>query len=72
MQTTEFAVAQDFEHEPAFHWWVKHVLKKRDRIMASIRKQQPGYPKRSHKFGIELPKNVEEALALNAKNGNTL
>ena len=28
--------------------------------------------KRSHKFGIELPKIEEEAVALDVKNGNTL
>ena len=27
---------------------------------------------RIHKFGIELPKIVEQALALDAKNGNNL
>jgi hypothetical protein len=27
--------------------------------------------KRTHKFGIELPKTVKEALELNKKNGNT-
>ena len=72
VQTAEFAVAQGIEHEPFFNWWVKHVLKKRDRIIASIRKQQTRYLKKSHKFGIELPKTVEEVLALDAKNGNTL
>ena len=72
MQTAEFAVAQGIDHEPAFNWWVKHVLKKRDRIIASVRKQQTRYLKKSHKFGIELPKTVEQALALDAKNGNTL
>ena len=29
-------------------------------------------PEKNHKFGIELPKTVEQALALDAKNGNTL
>ena len=48
------------------------MVKKRDRIIASVRKQQMIYLKRSHKFGIELPKTVEKALALDAKNGNTL
>ena len=72
MQTAEFAVAQGIDHEPAFNWWVKHVLKKRDRIITSIRKQQTRYLKKSHKFGIELPNTVEETLALDAKNGNTL
>ena len=71
VQTAKFAVAQGIHHEPAFNCWVKHVLKKRDRIIASIRKWQTRYLKRSHKFGIELPKTVEEAYALDAKNGNT-
>ena len=48
------------------------MLKKRDRITASIRKWQITYLNRSHTFGIELPKTVEEALALDAMNGNTL
>ena len=34
----EFAAVQGIDHEPAFNWWVKYVLKKRDRIIASIRK----------------------------------
>ena len=37
MQTVEFAVAQEIDHKPAFNWWIRHVLKKRDRIIASIR-----------------------------------
>ena len=47
--------------------WVKHVLKKRDRILASIRKWQTRYLKRSHKFVIELPKTVQQAYALDTK-----
>ena len=46
------------------------MLKKIDRIIDSIRKQQTRYLKRSHTFGIELPKTVEQAYALDAKNGN--
>ena len=48
------------------------MLKKRDKIIASSRMRQSRYLKRNHKFGIELPKTVEEAYALDAKNGNTL
>ena len=72
VQRAELAVAQGIEHELAFNWWVKHMLKKRDRIISSVRKWQTRYLKRSHKFGIEFPKTVEQALALNAKIGNTL
>ena len=37
-QTADFAVVQEIDHEPAFNSWVNHVLKKRVRIIASIRK----------------------------------
>ena len=37
MQTGEFAAAQGIDHKIAFNWWVKHMLKKRDRVIASIR-----------------------------------
>ena len=65
VQKAEFAVAQRIDHEPAFNWWLKLVLKKRDRIMTSVRKRQTRNLKRSHKFGIELPNTVEETPALN-------
>ena len=47
------------------------MLKKRDRVIASIRKQQTRYSKTSQKHGIEFSKTVDEAYALDAKNGNT-
>jgi hypothetical protein len=36
-----------------------------------VRKPNPRYLKRTHKFGIELPKTIKEALELDKKNGNT-
>ena len=72
VQTAEFAIIKGIDHEPAFNWWVKHVLKKRERIIAGVRNLQTRYLKRSHKYGIELPKTVEKALTLDAMNGNTL
>ena len=71
VQTAEFAVTQGIDHKPAFNWWVKHVLKKRDRTIASVRIWQTRYLTKSHKFGIDLLKTVEEALTLDAKNGIT-
>ena len=60
------------DHEPAFNWWIPHVLKKRDRIISAVAKRSARYLKRTHKFGIEIPKTVTEALELDRKNGNTL
>jgi hypothetical protein len=62
---------QKLDHEPAFNWWVPHTLKKRNSIISLVKKRQTRYLKKTHKFGIEVPKTVEEALALDAKNGNT-
>jgi hypothetical protein len=72
IETAEYAVTKGINHEPAFNWWVPHVLKKLDRIISLVRKRTTHYLKRTHKFGIEVPKTVKEALALDPKIGNTL
>ena len=71
VQTAEYAVAQGIDHEPAFNWWVRHVLKKRDRIISLVKRRSARYHKRTHKWGIEVPKTVEEAIAIDKKNDNT-
>ena len=48
------------------------MLRKRDQIISLVRRRTTRYLKRTHKFGIEIPKTVKEALALDRKNGNTL
>ncbi len=68
----EYAVAQGIENEPGFNWWVPFVLKKRERIIKSVKDQDAKYLKYCIKFGIEVPRSVREALELDKKNGNTL
>jgi hypothetical protein len=72
LEIAEYAVTQGIVHEPAFNWWVPHVLKKHDPIISLVHKLTTRYLKRTHKFGIEVPKTVKEALDLDRKNGNTL
>ena len=36
-----------------------------------MKKLQTSYLKKTHKFGIEIPKTVKEAAKLDAKNGDT-
>ena len=67
VELAEYAVANKIDHEPAFNWWVDWTLKKRNRI---INKVKPKYWRTSHKYGIRLPKNMEEALRLDEANGN--
>ena len=64
IKTAKYAKILGIDHELAFNWWVPHVLRKRDRIISLVRKRNPRYLKRTHKFGIELPKTVKEAFNL--------
>jgi hypothetical protein len=71
IEVAEYAKIIGIDHEPAFNWLVPHILKKRDHII-SLMKKHNRYLKRTHKLGIEVPKTVNEALALDKQNGNTL
>ena len=71
IQIAEFAIANKLDNEPAFKWWVKHTMKKRDRIISKINTSHY-HRKGKMKFGITVPGTVEEALSLDQKNGNTL
>ena len=62
----EYAVANKLVSEPAFQWWVPYTLKKRDRIIKSIKKR---YFRKLEKFGLELPKTVERALEIDRETG---
>ena len=71
VQTAKYAVTNDIDTEPAFIYWVTHTLNKRDSIISIVKKQQTIYLKKTHKFGIEMPKKVKEADKLDANNGDT-
>ncbi len=47
-------------------------MRKRDAIIALVKKRSARYLKRTHKFGIECFKTVEDALELDRCNGNTM
>ena len=69
VQLADYAVKNKIDKEPAFNWWVPYTLRKRDRI---IKKVKAKYWRTTHKFGIRLPKTVEEALQIDVENANTL
>ena len=68
VEVAEYAVAHKLDKQPCFNWWVRKVLRKRDRI---IKKVKSRYWKRTHKYGIELPHSVKEALEIDRKTGTT-
>ena len=69
VQLAEFTISNCIAGEPAFAWWVPFVMKKRNRILAKVKSK---YWLMSHKFGIRIPKSVEEAKKVDNQNGNTL
>ena len=58
VQLEEYAVQNRISLEPEFAWWTQFVLKKRNHILANIKSK---YWIRTHKYGIEIPKNVKRA-----------
>ena len=67
VEVAEYAVASKIDEEPAFKWWVSKMLRKRQAIVAKVKRR---YWRTTHKFGVELPHSVEEAYKLDEKNNN--
>ena len=67
----ENVVAQGINHEPDYNWWVGYVLRKRDCIISSVNQRNAEYFKRTHNFGIEVPKTFVETISLDENNGDT-
>ena len=68
IELAEYAVANNIEEEPAFKWWVKNTLRNRDRIISKVKAK---YWCTTHKFGIEVPKSVNEAYTIDRLTGTT-
>jgi hypothetical protein len=65
IQIAEYAMANKIANEPAFNWWVHTVLRKRNPIVAKVKR----YWRTTDKFGVRLPKIVAEALAIDDQTG---
>jgi hypothetical protein len=61
VEVAEYAATKIFLNSPAFVWWAPCVLQKRTRIIAAVTKR---YHKRTHKFGIEVPKSWDDCVKL--------
>ena len=65
-ELAEYAVGNQLVEEPAFRWWVKDALRTPNHIILKVKSR---YWKTTHKFGIEAPKDVTQALAIDSKTG---
>ena len=68
IQVAEYATARDIADHPVFVWWVPYVLRKRNVIVSAVNSR---VHKCSHKYGIEVPGSVKEALDFDRRNRNT-
>ena len=69
VETAEYARARGISNEPAFTWWVPYTLRKREVILAAVKNW---IRRMTHKYGVEIPRDVEHAHEIDARNGNTL
>ena len=59
IELAEYAVAHKIQDEPTFAWWVHDTLQRWAQIISKLK---PKYWRTTHKFGIRLLKDAEEAL----------
>jgi hypothetical protein len=69
VEVAEYTVANKIVEEPAFAWCVKDVLRHRNRIISKVKSR---YWKTTPKFGIHLPRSVQEALQIDEETGTDL
>ena len=69
VEMAEFAKAKGIQGKPAFCWWVPYTLCKRDAIVAAVGAR---LRKTTHKYGVEILKDVHHTRELDKRNGNTM
>ena len=69
VELADYAVRKGIQDEPAFRWWVPYTIKKRKTIIAKLKSK---YWQRTHKYGIQVPKTIKEALDIDKRNNNTV
>lgn len=69
IETAEYANNNKLSDEAAFSWWTPFVIRKRDRIISKVKSKYWG---RTHKYGIKIPKSMDDARRIDGENKNTL
>ena len=69
VEVAEYARARGIDNEPAFAWWVPNTIRRRNAILSAVKARMK---KKTHKYGIEVPRSIEHAKELDKQNGNTL
>ena len=68
VETAEYAIEHNLQSMPAFSWWVKHTLRRKERIVAAIVHKPI---RKNFKYGHQVPVSVQEAYILDRKFNTT-
>jgi hypothetical protein len=68
VELADYAIDNRIQDEPAFAWWVPYVTKKRIAIISNIGSK---YWQRTHKYGIRVPRSINEAKDIDLANGDS-
>ena len=69
VETADYAIANNIANQPVFSYWVPYVIRKRDVIISSISQR---LRKTNTKYGIKIPKSMNEVNTFDIENGNNL
>ena len=56
-------------NEPAISWWAPHIIAKRNQVISKIKSR---YRVANHKYGVIVPRNIDEAYRIDHDNGDNL
>ena len=68
IELAEYCQMKDLFEEPTIAWWAPHTIKKKNQIISKVKARTK---KKSQKYGIRIPKNVDEALEIDRITGTT-
>lgn len=70
IEVAEYVAARGLIDEVAFQWWVPFTLRKKSSIICAVKGR--AVKRKTHKYGVQIPQNIDEAFELDEANGNTL
>ena len=65
VELADYVITNNLQDERAFAWWVPYVVRKWKSILQKVKSK---YWQRTHKYGVKIPKSVEEAHHIDKEN----
>ena len=69
IEVAEYCFKNKLMDEPAISWWAPHIISKRNQVISKIKTR---YRVANHKYGVLVPRNIDEAYQIDNSNGDNL